>query len=285
MTTRTPKRPTAPRASVALDERESEERFSAPAVATAFRILDLLTERSGPTRLSEVTAELEIPKTTAMRVLQTMASLGVVRRDSASGAYQVGPRLLEYAYSLSGIEDVLSHEFQPIAEQVSRELNETIQLAVLDGVNVTFIAKVDSSRPVRLVTYVGRQLPAHATAVGKVVLAHEPDSVVRKVIDAGLTKVGPNTITDKRRFLAALTEIRRQGYATEVEESTVNLSCYSAPVFDALNRVVAGVTICIPTTEIPVRRRREMIAAVRDVANQVTESLRGDGVGGEAGDR
>ncbi|MBW4079224.1 MAG: IclR family transcriptional regulator [Acidobacteria bacterium] len=255
---------------------EDEENFPAPAVVTAFSILDLLVKRSGPTRLAEVISELKIPKTSAMRVLQTLAQLDVVRRDSESGAYVLGPHLLNYTYAPRKTEMTLVQEFNVVAEQFRRDYNETVQLAVLGGTDVTFIAKVDSSHPVRLVTHVGRQLPAHATAVGKAILAHEAPAAVQKVLDAGLIKAGPNTITKVGAFLEELDAVRRNGYATEREESTPNLSCVSAPIFDATGKVVAGFTVCVPVVEIPKQRRTTLIAAVRRAAQSLTEAIGGD---------
>lgn len=252
-----------------------EDRLGAPAVVMAFSILELLVRRTGPTRLAEVVHELAIPKTSALRVLRTLTGLGVIRRDPANGTYQIGSRLLDYAYAPNGLEAALVRGFHPIAEPLCQEFDETVQLAVLGGTEVTFIATVDSTRAVRLVTHVGRRLPAHATAVGKAILAYADPAVVQAVVDGGLPQVGPNTITDADQFLNALAQVRRDGYASESEESAANLTCYSAPVLDAAGGARAGITICVPTVKIPASRRRELAAAICQAAGELTVLIGG----------
>lgn len=241
-------------------------------MAAAFEILDLVATRQVPPRLVNVVSELEIPKTSAIRILHTMASLSILRRDQ-DGVYHLGPKIHEYLDTRPATESTLLNEFDLVAHQFRDDYNETVQLAVLDGNNVTFIAKVDSTRSVRLVTRVGRQLPAHSTAVGKSILAFEDSKVIESILAAGLTKIGPRTITDKREFVAALEEVRQLGYAVEREESTEDLSCISAPVFDRAGLVCAGFTVCIPMAEVPQQRLQTLVLAVKHAALGLSKSL------------
>lgn len=256
---------------------EREDGLTSPAVVTAFAILDLLAGRDTPARLAEVVTALRLPKTSALRVLRTLVSLDVVRRDTATGGYRIGPRLADYAHVPDGFESVLLRVFPDAARPLKERLDETVQLAILTGTTVTFVAKLDTSRPVRLVTYVGRQLPAHATASGKAILAHAGPSALQVVLDTGLPPVGPCTITDPAEFLATLERVRGAGYATETEESAANLRCFSAPVFDGAGIVRAAFSVCIATVHISDDRSQALIDSVRAGALHLSEALGAEG--------
>jgi DNA-binding IclR family transcriptional regulator len=252
---------------------ERDDGLTSPAIVTAFAILDLLAGREAPARLAEVVTALSLPKTSALRVLRTLVSLDVVRRDAATGGYRIGPRLADYAHVPDGAESLLVREFPDAARPLKERLDETIQLAILTGTTVTFVAKLDTSRPVRLVTYVGRQLPAHASASGKAILAHAGPPALQAVLDGGLPRVGPRTITDPAKFLAALERVRGDGYAAETEESAADLRCFSAPVFDGAGIVRAALTVCVATIHIPEDRCRVLIDSVRAGARQLSQAL------------
>jgi DNA-binding IclR family transcriptional regulator len=246
---------------------------SSRAVTTAFRILGVLAVRPAGARLSELARELDVPKSTALRILGTLCSLEVVRHDEGSQKYRIGRRLFDYVKAPLALEPELIREFYRVAAPVHQELDETIQLAILSVPDVTFIARLDSSRAVRLVTHVGRRLPAHATGVGKAILAYSDPGLVDEVIAAGLPRYTHSTITDPGQFRAVLEQVRADGYATEVEESTANLSCFSAPVFGPDGLVRAGLTICIPTGAVAEERAASLVAAVRQTAHALSSAL------------
>jgi IclR family transcriptional regulator, KDG regulon repressor len=243
------------------------------AVTTAFRIVDVLATRPGGVRLSQLARELAVPKSSALRILNTLCELGITRADYETKAYWLGTRMLSYAKAPLGLEADLVREFYHVATPIHGRLDETIQLAILSSPDVTFLARIDSTRAVRLVTQVGRRLPAHATAVGKAILAYSDPAEVERVLAAGLHRYTENTITDRVTFLEAINQARRDGYAIEVEESSLNLSCFSAPVFGTDGLVRAGITICVPTGHVSPDRCAVLIEAVCAGALALTRAL------------
>ncbi|HUA43360.1 MAG TPA: IclR family transcriptional regulator [Streptosporangiaceae bacterium] len=246
---------------------------SSPAVVSAFRLLDLLIERPNGARLSDLARELGLPKSSALRILGTMCQIGVVRRDETTGNYQSGTRLLDYAKAPLNSEMDLVREFYRVAEPMHAEFNETVQLAVLSATDVMFIARIDSTKVVRLVTQIGRRLPAHATAVGKAILAFSEPADVDRIIAAGLPRLTASTITDSAAFRAELDRARQNGYATESEESSPNLSCLSAPVFGPDGAVRAGMTVCVPVSRLTPEQSAPLAQAVRSCAQALSGVL------------
>lgn len=246
----------------------------APAVAKAFRIVDVLaTRRPGGAKLSDLARELSLPKSSTLRILNTLCELGVARADAETKSYYLGPRLLSYASTAAHDESDLVRQFYRTAGPMHARLDETIQLAVLSSPDVTFVARLDSSKAVRLVTHVGKRLPAHATAVGKAILAFSDQAEVEQVLLGGLPQFTENTITDQAEFLRILDQARRDGYATEVEESSANLSCFSAPVLGPDGMARAGLTICVPTRNVDAARSAELIREVQAGARELSGTL------------
>lgn len=243
---------------------------SSPAVVTAFRLLDLLIQRPSGARLADMARDLSLPKSSALRILATMCQIGVVRRDESTGNYQPGTRLLDYAKAPLNFDMDLVREFYRVAQPMHARLDETVQLAVLSATDVMFIARIDSTKVVRLVTQIGRRLPAHATAVGKAILAFSDAADVDRIIGAGLPKLTANTITDPVAFRAELDRARRDGYATESEESSPNLSCVSAPVFGPDDFVRAGITVCVPVSRLTPAQSASLAEAVCRCAHAVS---------------
>jgi DNA-binding IclR family transcriptional regulator len=239
-----------------------------PAVAQAFAVLDALAERRRGLRLSELAVAVGAPKSSVHRLLATMGELGVTRK-TGDGRFVVGPRMAAYAEPAGGELTGLLGMFYTCAEQIRDRQNETVQLAVLSGAEVTFIAHVDTTKPVRLQTRIGRQLPAHASASGKAILAFRGEEDLRPVLATGLPRLTEATLCEERALRAELALVRECGHATEVEEMTANLSCFSAPVLDAEGRAVAAVTACVPANSVSPDRARTLIDEVRWAAGEL----------------
>lgn len=153
-----------------------------------------------------------------------------------------------------------------------------MHVAVLEDMDVIYIAKVDSSHAVRMVSATGRRLPAHCTAVGKMLLAGLPEAVLEERLDANtagreLVRMTPRSITDPDALRAALAEIRILGVAGEQQESNPDVSCVAAPVRDRSGRVVAALSVSVPVHRWTEERENELTALAVKGANELSERL------------
>lgn len=243
-----------------------------PAVVQAFAVLDELSARRSGLRLSEIAANIGAPKSSAHRLLATMCELGVVKK-AGEGRFVIGAKLATYTEQASGHHAGLLGMFYTYAEQIRDRQDETVQLAVLSGAEVTFIAYVDTTKPVRLETRIGRQLPAHASASGKAILAFRDESALTPVLESGLPKLTEATIQNEQALRAELALVGERGYAVEVEEMTGNLSCFSAPALDTGGKAVAAVTACVPSNSVSPQRAEVLIGEVRWAAGELARYL------------
>jgi DNA-binding IclR family transcriptional regulator len=242
-----------------------------PAVAQAFTIIDALAHSTQPLRLTEVIEETGLPKTTAYRLLKTLTDLGVVCREDRD--FRLGSRLVRYGNAAVPNHTDLIGLFYALIGPLHQELDETVQLAVLTPPDITFLAFVDTSQPVRLATRIGRRLPAHASAAGKAILAFSPNEVVEQVLTSGMRPVTSRTITDPALLLRHLDQVRARGWAFEAQESTNNLSCVAVPVLNRTGTATAAITVCLPLPVLAVQRQRTLAAALSRFAGDLSHRL------------
>ena len=229
-------------------------------------VLDVL-DRRGPATLSELARETGIAKSTLHRVCATMGQRGWVVRDTRSGRIELGPRIAWLARATPASS--LTAGFHAVAARLVARHNETTCLAVRDGRESVFVAKEETSHPVRLVTAVGSRLPAFASASGRVMLADLPEADI-EALYAGYELETPTgrRLDGVRELLAILRETRRRGYGENVDETAVGLHCIAVPLGPP-GRVAAAITICVPSGRMSPSRKREMLpdlfAAAREL--------------------
>ena len=224
-----------------------------PVVKSADRALDLLelfARTPDGMTLAEVCSELGWPKSSTLSLLRTMSARDyVIATSGAAGAYhyQLGPKVAILGQAYLDRAD-LGTEGQEIVRDVSRAVDETVHLAVLRGANVLYIAKEEGGGQMRMVSAVGRMIPAHGTGVGKMLLASLPPDELDRLFPPGedLPRLTETTITHRDAFFALLDRIREQDFATDDGESTVGLRCIAAPVRDAGGKVVAAMSVSVP---------------------------------------
>ncbi|MGA9598229.1 MAG: IclR family transcriptional regulator [Acidimicrobiia bacterium] len=199
----------------------------APAVTRAAAILDLLalvpTEALGTSALAR---RLALPKSSVSNICGALVAAGLLSR-SGSG-YTLGRRLAELggAY-LAGVDEVRA--FYRACDELEVASQETMQLGVLDGLEVIYIARHDGSQPVHLASEIGRRLPATCTALGKAALASLPhDELDRRLVDAEpLPVLTPRSHRTVTALLADLEKVRKRGYAIDDEETAPGIVCYA----------------------------------------------------------
>jgi IclR family transcriptional regulator, KDG regulon repressor len=224
-----------------------------PVVKSADRVLDLLeffARTPDGMSLAEVCSELGWPKSSTLNLLRTMCARGYVvaaNGPASNHHYQLGPKVATLGQAYLDRAD-LGREGQEVVRAVSRAMDETVHLAVLRGANVLYIAKEEGGGQMRMVSAVGRMIPAHGTGVGKMLLASLSPDELDRLFPPGepLPRLTATTITDRDAFFCLLDRIREQDFATDDGESTVGLRCIAAPVRDASGKVVAAMSVSVP---------------------------------------
>ncbi|MFF1506844.1 IclR family transcriptional regulator [Streptomyces sp. NPDC058326] len=245
-----------------------------PAVTRAFDILELFLEGDGTLSAPEITRGLQLPRTTTHELVSTLTARGyLVPVMEQPGRYRLGVRTYQLGSRYAEQLD-LAAEGHQVAREVADTCGETVHVAVLEDTDVIYIAKVDSTHAVRMVSAAGRRLPAHCTAVGKMLLATLPeDELDERFEGRELTGMTPHSLTDPDALRAALAEIRILGVAVEQQESNPDVSCVAAPVRDGSGRVVAALSVSVPAHRWTEERENELTALAAKGADRLSERL------------
>lgn len=230
------------------------ERSGVQSVERSLDILEALADPPILRGVSELAVRTGLPQATIHRLLGTLVERGYVRQDPDTRRYGLAGRVL---WLSAGAEVALGASLQPYLAELVEVSGETANLAVLEHSSVVYVAQVPSPHRMRMFTEVGNRVPAHSTAVGKVLLAHRPRKVVEQLLDRqGLPARTRHTITDIGRFLAELDAVLARGYAVDNEEEELGVRCLAVPVY------MTGGAMAMSISGPPSRLDEDRIAAL-----------------------
>jgi DNA-binding IclR family transcriptional regulator len=244
-------------------------------VTRALDILELFLDGDGTLSAPDIVRRLQLPRTTVHELVTTLSARSyIVPVPGHPGRYRLGVRPYQLGSRYAEQLD-LAAEGQQVARSVAETCDETVHVAILEGTDVIYIAKVDSTHAVRMVSAAGRRLPAHCTSVGKMLLASlsEQELSARIPDDADLVAMTPNSITEPDALRETLTGIRARGIAVESRESNPDVSCVAAPVRDRTGQVVAAMSISVPMIRWSDERRVELEQLAAKGAAELSERL------------
>jgi DNA-binding IclR family transcriptional regulator len=217
---------------------------NATSAAKVLRLLNAFTSCAALAGVGELAERAGLPKSTAHRLLSTLTRENYVRRAGdryclANHVFEVGNQVL--ACRPNGLRE----QAMPFLAELYLQTRQTVHLAVLQDSEVLYLEKIFGHNSVRVGTAVGGRRPAHATALGKAILAFSDDDVLQKALGGRLNQCTPQTRVHPRAVERQLAEIRDAGFATDREECLPGLSCIAAPIRDPLTgRAVAAVSVC-----------------------------------------
>ncbi|MDG4766059.1 IclR family transcriptional regulator [Solwaraspora sp. WMMD406] len=240
----------------------------------------LAFRRDAPERkVSDVSRELGLHKSTASRLFRALADAGFLQRNEETGTYRLGVTVFDLgARFLAGLD--MHAVARPLLRQLADEQGESVNLAIRDGLDAISIDLITGSHSLQLVSRLGRRIPLWCSAAGKALLIDLDDEQVRELLaDARWTPLTPHTITDIDTFLADLAEVRRRGWALNDEESEEGLRVVAAPVRDRLGVVTASISVSGPIFRLTDDAQvAELAAAAVRTADELSRQL-GYGVG------
>ena len=236
-------------------------------LARGLHILDILGATPEGIGITEIAARLNIDKSSASRILKTLANYGYADQSDSTRRYRLGPRVVQLGQRLLK-ETPLRDQAKPFLSQLVRETNECAHLAILSQGRAFYLDQAESSASLRVSAGVGTLAPLHCTALGKILLAFSDEP-----IPAELETYTPRTITDPETLRVHLEQTRRQGYATDDEEYDYGVRCVAGPVYDVNKELVGAMGISGPVGRVTLERILELAEIVMDVVQSLTNHL------------
>ncbi|MEJ7708754.1 MAG: IclR family transcriptional regulator C-terminal domain-containing protein [Pyrinomonadaceae bacterium] len=234
-------------------------------------MLELLAERAEGLSFSDIAVRLSLPKSSLSGLLRTLTARRYVARTNDGRRFRLGSKVLDLSVSYLHDGSQLEAAEQAM-RRLAREVGEAAHVAVLDAADVIYVAVESSLHSMRISSPLGRRLPAHATAVGKSLLATLSDDEIDRRLGAELSQRTPRTITSLSVLKREITQIRRFGYAYDAEEFAAGLHCVAAPVLDENGRAIASIGVSIPRARLEEVEITRIPSAVLAAAKEVSRT-------------
>ena len=248
------------------------ERYLSTSLAKALRVLDLFNGVDGGLRLSEIAQRMHTRPGSIYPIIHTLHKFGYLERDSETKKYSLGLRILVLANQILASLDI-REKAKPVLKRLARELEVNAHLAILYEGEVLYLDREEAAPSVVIPSVIGRRVPPHSTALGKVLLAHDPEALERFLSKGPLPALTPNTITNAELLRRELERVRQQGYATDWEEFHEGNICVAAPVRNYRGKVVAAISVSFPKARLTHDSLDRFVQAVTRGAHEVSSAM------------
>ncbi|TDD18348.1 IclR family transcriptional regulator [Nonomuraea diastatica] len=246
------------------------ERNQSASLRRALAVLEHVREHSGLS-LTQLAEAVGLPKSTVLRLAAPLVEAKLLDRDRRTGAYRLGHGTLRLGQSYLATLDLRAVAAEE-SHRLMAEVRETVHLVVYDPPHVVYIDKVENDANVRMASRIGSRGPAHSTAVGKAILAWQPEEALAGLALEPRTE---HTIVDPDRLRADLAHTRRRGYAVDDRENEPEVRCVAAPIFNHHDAVAAAISVSGLTSRITAARVRELGPLVAGAAARISRKLGG----------
>jgi DNA-binding IclR family transcriptional regulator len=250
----------------------SEEPQFDRTLVKGMRLLEILAESQQPRGITDLASATGLLKSNVHRILQTLVELRYVRREAETGRYSCTMRLWEYGELVADRLDVRSLA-RPLLEKLARDTLETVHLAILDGLDVIYIDKLDSPQQIPAYSRIGGRAPAHAVATGKALLAFAAPETLERLYNCDLQRFSKMTITSGKRLAAEFANIRKTGLALNSGEWREGVNGIAAPLLDHRNRAVAAIGVTCPGVRVSQASVKLLGPHVRSAAQEISALL------------
>jgi DNA-binding IclR family transcriptional regulator len=258
---------------VAVPAEPAKERGGIQSLERAFAILEEVARNREGINLAELSKAVGLHNSTTFHLAKTMVQLGYLAQVPDSKRYRVGTGLFTLAAGALE-ENTLLAVATPVLEALTHETGEAGHFAIRSGSDIVVIARTAGSGLLQMVDRAGAQRPAHATALGKVLLAALDDQRIRQFLGAEpLRRYTAKTIVERDALLREIDEVRRKGIAYDDGEFDAEIRCAAVPVLDFAGRVAGAVGISGPLWRLSLQALQDKARQVRAAAARISAQL------------
>jgi DNA-binding IclR family transcriptional regulator len=244
------------------------------AMGKAFSILEVITAGRQPLSMAEIVRTSGLTKPTAHRITTVLAEMGFIERDTLKRGFIEGPRLIKLALDTLGAAAprTLRHA---ILRSISEQVGETCNFGILVGSEVLYLDRVEANWPLGLRLEAGSRVPAHCTAIGKLLLSQLPPRERQQTIAAmPLARYTSRSLTDAQRLTAALDRIAATRIGIDDQEFIDGVVCVAVPVTADNGEVVGGIAISAPEARVPIEQALKFVPRMRDAAARLGSTFK-----------
>lgn len=251
----------------------SNANYLIQSLLTSFDVLDCFSREEKNLGISEISRKLGLNKSRVHRILITLEDRGMVVKDPETMKYRLGLKLFQLGHLVEEQLEIRNCA-HPFMQELAVETEETINLNVIYNGKRMSVKKIESPHEIRQAVELGKTIPLHSGAPGKVLLAFLPaENLVDFLAESELLPMGPNTIIDRDSLVTELESIREQGYSISVEETYLGAVSIAAPVRDFSGNVIAAISVTGPVSRFSGEKISCFIPLVTNAAESISEAL------------
>ncbi|AYE53693.1 IclR family transcriptional regulator (plasmid) [Priestia megaterium NCT-2] len=242
-------------------------------VDRALRILDLFDEHTTELKITDISDQMGLHKSTVHSILKTLQQRGYIYQNLENGKYGLGMKLFERGnYVIQSLD--IRQLAQKYLMDLSAKTGQTTHLVILDGKEGTYVDKVEGPMAVILYSRIGKRIPLHCSAVGKALIAFKEKDELEKIL-SGYEYTGQTefTITNESEFLQELEKVRSQGYAVDNQENEPGVRCIAAPIRNHENKVIAAISLSTLIAGVDDIQLGIFVQQLKQAASELSEKM------------
>ena len=251
-----------------------KDRNFVESVERGLNVFSFIVNSKKAVGITQISKALHLSIGSVQRVTYTLQKLGYLRKDEDIQKYSIGNNGLVLGLGIvKGLD--LKRIAYPYLKELSAEINETVNLAVLDGIQIVYIDRVKTGQIININLNIGSKLPVYCTSMGKSLLAFLPNDELLELLNKiTLRPITPHTITTKARLLKELEKVKERGFSVNDKELDIGLRSVAAPVRNEYGTVVAAVNIAVPSSRVTFEELRTKFASkVIHLSKVISEAL------------
>jgi DNA-binding IclR family transcriptional regulator len=253
-----------------VSEGAIDARYSVHSLELGLRVLESFDRDAvDAMSLSEIARRIGVSRSSAFRLVHTLERLGYLAREDETKSYRLGARVMSLGYAFLSSKDI-AELARPELRKLRVETRCSTHLGILDGADVLYLARYAAHDPVGTMIAVGARLPAHATTMGRILLAYKPAAYVHEQFAEPLSRYTDRTPGTLDELDALLAADRAAGYAVSHSNFESGIASIAAPVFDASGEATAAINITVPETAVDQRFDTEIRDAVLAAARTIS---------------
>ena len=250
-----------------------DERYTVPALTRGLQLLTQFSRDERELSGAELARRLKVPRASIFRLLHTLEQLGFVERVGDAAQYRLGVAVLRLGFEYLASMELTEHG-RPVLDALRDATGYSAHLVVRDGREVVFVGKAAGTQALFHSIQVGARLPAHATVLGRILLAGFDAAKLGALFGAAPLKAyTQHTPTSIKKLKALIEQHHAQGFAISQSGFETGISTIAAPVFDDRRNVVAAVSITVPAQQIEPARAATLVKAVQAAAAQLSARI------------
>ncbi|KHF39368.1 IclR family transcriptional regulator [Halalkalibacter okhensis] len=243
-------------------------------VVRALGILDLFDEHTTELKITDISARMELHKSTVHSLLKTLQESHYIEQNPENGKYRLGMKLVERGNLVISTIDI-SKIAKKYLSDLSKETGQTSHLGILDGDAGVYIDKKEGEKAIIRYSRIGKRIPLHSTAIGKILLAYQSEEHVNQLLDRyTFNQLTEKTIINREELMKELTEVKKQEHAIDNQENEQGVRCIAVPIKNQKNEVLAAISISTLVSTVDDQKLHEYLLLLKRIGDQLSEEVR-----------